>query len=149
MRRFLASLPPFFLPVYPGSLRPFIELAGGDGAFRRLTVRGVLAGSESFLPGRQTPVRAGVRHPYPRTGYGHSEYLVVALTAGNATVSPSLPDLRHGGAAAQAGESGPLRILARRRQNRLGTQFWRYETGDLALPAPGTCTAPTGGYGPA
>ena len=136
LRGFLASLPPFFLHVYPGSLRPFIELAGGDGAFRRLPVRGVLAGSESFLPGQQRRFEQefGIHIAH---WYGHSEYAVVARYCGECDGLHFYPtygtaELRPGG------EGGLLRIVATS-ANRLGTQFWRYETGDLALPAPGTC----------
>ena len=59
LRRWMQTLPPFFLHVYPSSLFSFIDLVGGD-FFRSLPVRGVLAGSEGFPAWRAGPVRAGV-----------------------------------------------------------------------------------------
>ena len=135
LRRFLASVPPFFLHVYPGSLRPFIELAGDD-AFRRLPVRGVLAGSESFLPGQQRRFEQefGIRIAH---WYGHSEYAALARwcrECGGFHFYPTYGTVELGPGV----EGGLLRVVATS-SNRLGTQFWRYETGDLALPAEGTC----------
>ena len=47
LRRWLRTLPPFFLHVYPSSLYTFIDLVGED-LFRSLPVRGVIAASEMF-----------------------------------------------------------------------------------------------------
>ena len=46
------AAPTFFLHVYPSSLYTFIDLVGED-LFRRLPIRGVLAGSEAFPLGEQ------------------------------------------------------------------------------------------------
>ena len=47
LRRWLRTLPPFFLHVYPSSLYTFIDLVGEE-LFRSLPVRGVIAASEMF-----------------------------------------------------------------------------------------------------
>src|SRR5215472_14910378 len=52
LRRWLRTLPPFFLHVYPSSLYTFIDLVG-EHLFRDLPVRGVIAGSEMFPAAEQ------------------------------------------------------------------------------------------------
>jgi len=52
LRRWVRTLPPFFLHVYPSSLYTFIDLLGED-LFRSLPVRGVIAASEMFPAGDQ------------------------------------------------------------------------------------------------
>src|SRR5215813_891957 len=52
LRQWLRTLPPFFLHAYPSSLYTFIDLVG-EGLFRKLPVRGVIAASEMFPTGEQ------------------------------------------------------------------------------------------------
>jgi phenylacetate-coenzyme A ligase PaaK-like adenylate-forming protein len=55
LRHWVRTLPAFFLHVYPSSLHTFIDLVG-EGLFRSLPVRGVLAGSEAFPSGQQEQI---------------------------------------------------------------------------------------------
>ena len=135
LRRWVQTLPPFFLHVFPSSLYTFIDLIGED-LFRRLPIRGVLAGSESFPSGEQARFEEEfslrVAH-----WYGHSEYAVLAYycrecrsfhfypTYGRVELLPSDTE-------------GCERIVATS-FNHIGTQFFRYDTGDLATAPAGTC----------
>jgi phenylacetate-CoA ligase len=135
LQRWVRSLPPFFLHVYPSSLFTFIDLVG-ERLFRSLPVRGILAGSEAFPLGEQEQFEQefGIQVAH---WYGHSEYAVLAYccrecrgyhfypTYGRVELLPSDTD-------------GCLRVVASS-FNRIGTQFVRYETGDLAVPPVGSC----------
>ena len=136
LRRWLSTLPPFFLHVYPSSLFTFVDLVGEE-LFRRLPVRGILAASEMFPAGQQLRFEQefGIKIAH---WYGHSEYAVLAYccrecrgfhfypTYGHVELLPSdVDDCRH--------------VLASS-FNRIGTQFVRYETGDLAVDAVAECT---------
>jgi phenylacetate-CoA ligase len=137
LRRWVRTLPPFFLHVYPSSLFTFIDLVG-EGLFRSLPVRGVLAGSETFPLGEQERFEQefGIRVAH---WYGHSEYAALAYccrecrgfhfypTYGHVEFLPSETD-------------GCLRVVASS-FNRIGTQFVRYDTGDLAIAPVGNCAA--------
>lgn len=70
------TLPPFFLHVYPSSLFSFVDLVGED-LFRRLPIRGFLAGSEAFLADQQAHFEKEFGVPVAHW-YGHSEYAVLA-----------------------------------------------------------------------
>jgi phenylacetate-CoA ligase len=127
----IRRLPPFFLHVYPSSLYTLIDLLGED-VFRTLPVRGVLAGSEIFPLGERERFERdfGVRVAH---WYGHSEYAALAYscreclgfhfypTYGHVELLPSPTD-------------GLSRIVATS-FNRVGTQFVRYDTGDVANAA--------------
>lgn len=137
LRQWLWTLPPFFLHVYPSSLYTFIELVGED-QFRRLPIRGVIAASEMFPAGEQLRFEKDfgidVAH-----WYGHSEYAALAYccracrgfhfypTYGQVEMIPSKIE-------------GCQRIVASS-FNRMGTQFVRYDTGDLAIDPVGGCTS--------
>jgi phenylacetate-CoA ligase len=137
LRRWVRTLPPFFLHVYPSSLFTFIDLVG-EGLFRSLPVRGVLAGSETFSLGEQERFEQefGIRLVH---WYGHSEYAALAYccrecrgfhfypTYGHVEFLPSKTD-------------GCLRVVASS-FNRIGTQFVRYDTGDLAIAPSENCAA--------
>jgi len=138
LREWVSQLPPFFLHVYPSSLFTFIDLVG-EKLFRRLPVRGVLAGSEGFPAGERLRFERdyGIRVAH---WYGHSEYAVLAYccrrcqgfhfypTYGHAELLPASPP----------DADGLSRIIATS-FNRIGTQFVRYDTGDLAVAAQGAC----------
>ncbi len=137
LRQWLRTLPPFFFHVYPSSLFSFIDLVGED-FFRSLPIRGVLAGSEIFPTGEQAHFEQdfGLRVAH---WYGHTEYAVLAYfcrecrgfhfypTYGYLELLPS--DIEEG-----------MRIVATS-FNRIGTQFVRYDTGDLAVASTRTCPA--------
>jgi phenylacetate-CoA ligase len=137
LRRWVRTLPPFFLHVYPSSLFTFIDLVGEE-LFRELPVRGILAGSEAFPVGEQERFEHefGIRVAH---WYGHSEYAVLAYccrecrgfhfypTYGRVELLPSDTD-------------GCLRVVGSS-FNRIGTQFVRYDTGDLAVAPIGSCAA--------
>ena len=137
LRRWIQTLSPFFLNVYPSSLFTFIDLVGED-LFRRLPIRGVLAGSEAFPLGEQAHFEQEFGIPIAHW-YGHSEYAVLAYhcrdchgfhfypTYGYVELLPS--DIEDG-----------WRIVATS-FNRVGTQFVRYDTRDLALAPAANCPA--------
>ncbi len=87
LRRWLRTLPPFFLHVYPSSLYTFIDLVGED-LFRSLPVRGVIAASEMFPAGEQLRFEQefGIKIAH---WYGHSEYAVLAYCCRDAAASTS------------------------------------------------------------
>ena len=137
MRRWVRTLPPFFLHVYPGSLFTFIDLVGED-LFRDLPVRGVLAGSEAFPHGEQERFEQGfgirVAH-----WYGHSEYAVLAYSCRRCRGFHFYPT--YGQVELLAAETEGCQRIVASSFNRIGTQFVRYDTGDLALAPIGSCAA--------
>jgi phenylacetate-CoA ligase len=137
MRRWVRTLPPFFLHVYPGSLFTFIDLVGED-LFRDLPVRGVLAGSEAFPRGEQDRFEQGfgirVAH-----WYGHSEYATLAYSCRQCHGFHFYPT--YGQVELLASEVAGCQRIVASSFNRIGTQFARYDTGDLALAPIGSCAA--------
>jgi phenylacetate-CoA ligase len=129
LREWLTTLPPFFLHIYPSSLYTFIDLVG-EKEFRSLPIRGVIAASEMFPPEQQEQFETdfGLRIAH---WYGHSEYAVLAYycrdchgfhfypTYGQLELEPSDTD-------------GCQKVIASA-FNSIGTQFVRYDTGDLAI----------------
>ena len=132
LRQWVQTLPPFFLHVYPSSLYTFIDLVGED-LFRRLPVRGVLAGSEAFPAGEQQwfekEFELKVAH-----WYGHSEYAVLANQCRGCHGFHFYPT--YGQVEFLASDTGESRRIIASSFNRIGTQFVRYDTGDLAEGAP-------------
>jgi len=137
LRQWVQTLPPFFLHVYPSSLLTFIDLVGED-LFRRLPVRGVLAGSEGFSPGEKVGFERefGIEVAH---WYGHSEYAVLAYCCPECHGYHFYPTYGHLELLPSDTEEG-RRIVATS-FNRMGTQFVRYDTGDLAVAPAGSCTA--------
>lgn len=137
LRRWVRTLPPFFLHVFPSSLPAFIDLMGED-LFRRLPVRGVLAGSEAFpaVEKARFEQEFGIKVAH---WYGHSEYAVLAYGCRQCRGFHFYPTYGHVDLLPSDTEDG-FRIVATS-FNRIGTQFIRYETGDLALAPTGECTA--------
>ena len=136
LRRWLRTLPPFFLHVYPSSLYTFIDIVGED-LFRALPIRGVLAGSEAFPVGEQTRFEqeSGIQVAH---WYGHSEYAVLAYHCRECGGFHFYPT--YGYVEFLASETDRLRRIVASSFNRIGTQFVRYDTGDLAVPPVGSCT---------
>ena len=136
LRRWLRTLPPFFLHVYPSSLYTFIDLVGED-LFRALPIGGVLAGSEAFPAGEQTRFEEefGIQVAH---WYGHSEYAVLAYHCRECSGFHFYPT--YGSVEFPASETDHLRRIVASSYNQIGTQFVRYDTGDLAVPPVGSCT---------
>lgn len=137
LREWIRTIPPFFLHIYPSSLYTFIDLVG-EKTFRGLPVRGIIAASEMFPPEQQQRFEAdfGMKIAH---WYGHSEYAILAYgcrdchgfhfypTYGQLELLPSETE-------------GCQRVIASS-FNKIGTQFIRYDTGDLAIAAEGSCAA--------
>jgi phenylacetate-CoA ligase len=129
LRRWLQTLSPFFLHVYPSSLYTFIDLVGED-LFRSLPVRGVIAASEMF------PAEEQVRFEHEfdlkiAHWYGHSEYAALAYCCRQCRGFHFYPTYGHIEFLPSDTE-GCRRVVASS-FNRIGTQFVRYDTGDLAV----------------
>jgi phenylacetate-CoA ligase len=136
LRRWVRTLPPFFLHVYPSSLTTFIDLIGED-LFRSLPVRGVMAGSEAFPAGQMAHFEQdfGIRVAH---WYGHSEYAVLAYCCRSCSGFHFYPT--YGQVELLGSETEGCRRIVASSFNRVGTQFVRYDTGDLAVPPAATCT---------
>jgi phenylacetate-CoA ligase len=137
LRSWLRGLPPFFFHVYPSSLFSFIDLVGED-LFRDLPVRGVLAGSEAF------PVAE--RKRFEREfdikiahWYGHTEYATLAYCCRACDGFHFYPT--YGYVELLPSEVEDCRRVVASSFNWLGTQFVRYDTGDLAETETGQCLA--------
>ena len=137
LREWLQTLPPFFFHVYPSSLFSFIDLVGED-FFRRLPIRGVLAGSEAFPIGEQAHFEQefGIRISH---WYGHTEYATVAYFCRECHGFHFYPTYGYLELLPSNTEDG-MRIVATS-FNRIGTQFVRYDTGDLAMASTRSCQA--------
>lgn len=137
LRRWLRTLGPFFLHVYPSSLYTFIDLVGED-LFRLLPIRGVIAASEMFPSGEQLRFEQefGTKIAH---WYGHSEYAVLAYCCRQCRGFHFYPTYGHVELISSEIE-GCHRVVASS-FNRMGTQFVRYDTGDLAVDPDGTCAA--------
>lgn len=136
LRRWIQTLPPFFLRVYPSALFTFIDLLGED-LFRRLCIRGVLAGSEAFPLGEQARFEQefGIRIIH---WYGHSEYAALAYCCRECRGFHFYPTYGYLELLPSDTEEG-CRIVATS-FNRIGTQFVRYDTGDLAVASARSCS---------
>jgi phenylacetate-CoA ligase len=137
LRRWVRTLPPFFLHIYPSSLYTFIDLLGED-LFRALPVRGVIAASEMFPANEQVRFEQGFGLKIAHW-YGHSEYAVLAYSCRDCHGFHFYPTYGHLELVDSEIEGG-RRVVASS-FNRLGTQFVRYDTGDLAVDPVGHCRA--------
>jgi phenylacetate-CoA ligase len=137
LRRWLRTLPPFFLHVYPSSLYTFIDLVGEE-LFRSLPVRGVIAASEMFPAGEQLRFEQefGIKIAH---WYGHSEYAMLAYCCRECRGFHFYPT--YGYAELLPAEAEGCRRVIASSYNRIGTQFVRYDTEDLAVDPVGSCTA--------
>ncbi len=137
LRRWLRTLPPFFLHVYPSSLYTFIDLVGED-LFRSLPVRGVIAASEMFPAGDQVHFEQefGIKVAH---WYGHSECAVLAYCCRECRGFHFYPTYGH--VELLSSETDDCRRVVASSFNSIGTQFVRYDTGDLAVDAVGRCAS--------
>jgi len=135
LRQWLRTVPPFFLHVYPSSLYTFIDLLGED-LFRSLPVQGVIAASEMFPASDQVRFEQefGLKIAH---WYGHSEYAVLANCCRECRGFHFYPTYGHVEMLPFDVE-GCWRVVASS-FNRIGTQFVRYDTGDLAVDPGGSC----------
>jgi phenylacetate-CoA ligase len=135
LRRWVRTLPPFFLHVYPSSLYTFIDLIG-EGLFRSLPVRGVIAASEMFPANEQARFEQefGIKIAH---WYGHSEYAVLAYCCRECHGFHFYPT--YGQVELFPSEIEGCQRVVGSAFNRIGTQFVRYDTGDLAVDSVGTC----------
>jgi phenylacetate-coenzyme A ligase PaaK-like adenylate-forming protein len=137
LRRWVRTLPPFFLHVYPSSLFTFIDLVG-ESLFRSLPVRGILAGSEAFPEGQQAQFEEefGIRIAH---WYGHSEYAALAYNCRECHGFHFYPT--YGYVQFPCSRAEDCRRIVATSFNRVGTQFVRYDTGDLAMDPAGNCSS--------
>lgn len=137
LRQWLRTLPAFFLHVHASSLVTFIDLIG-ESFFRSLPVRGVIAGSEAFPVTEQERFERefGIQVAH---WYGHTEYAVLAYCCRECRGFHFYPT--YGQVEFLPSETEDcLRVVASS-FNRIGTQFVRYDTGDLAVAPTGNCAA--------
>jgi phenylacetate-CoA ligase len=135
LRKWLRTLPPFFLHVYPSSLYTFIDLVGED-LFRSLPVRGVIAASEMFPADEQLRFEQDFSIKVAHW-YGHSEYAVLAYCCRECRGFHFYPTYGH--VELLPSEIEGCRRIVASSFNRIGTQFVRYDTGDLAVDPVGSC----------
>jgi phenylacetate-CoA ligase len=135
LRQWMLTLPPFFLHVYPSSLYTFIDLVGED-LFRSLPVRGVMAASEMFAADDQARFEQEFDIKIAHW-YGHSEYAVLAYCCRECRGFHFYPT--YGCAELLNSEIEGCRRVVASSFNRIGTQFVRYDTGDLAVDPVGSC----------
>jgi phenylacetate-coenzyme A ligase PaaK-like adenylate-forming protein len=135
LRRWLRTLPPFFLHVHASSLFTFIDLVG-ESLFRNLPIRGVIAGSEAFPVAEQERFEQefGIRVAH---WYGHSEYAVLAYCCRQCRGFHFYPTYGH--VEFLPSETEDCQRVIASSFNRIGTQFVRYDTGDLAVTPAGSC----------
>lgn len=137
LRKWLRTLPPFFLHVYPSSLYTFIDMVG-ERLFRSLPVRGVIAASEMLAAGEQARFEQdfGLKIAH---WYGHSEYAILAYCCRKCGGFHFYPTYGH--VELLSSEIEGCRRVVASSFNRIGTQFVRYDTGDLAFDPSGSCAA--------
>lgn len=137
LRRWVQTMPPFFLHVHASSLFTFIDLVG-EKLFRHLPVRGVIAGSEAFPVGEQLQFERdyGIQIAH---WYGHSEYAALAYNCRQCRGFHFYPT--YGYVEMLASETDGCQRIVASSFNRVGTQFVRYDTGDLAIESTTNCTA--------
>jgi phenylacetate-CoA ligase len=134
---FLQNLPRFFLHVYPSSLFTFIDIVDEE-EFRRLPIRGVLAGSEVFPPIQREAFQRRFGIPVAHW-YGHSEYATLARCCRRCGGFHFYPT--YGYTELVQIEDSRYRIVATS-FNIIGTQFVRYDTSDIAILNDVVCNEP-------
>jgi phenylacetate-CoA ligase len=128
LRQWARKLRPCFLHVFPSSLFMFIDLLGED-LFRSLPIKGILAGSESFPVGEMERFERDFAIPVAHW-YGHSECAVLAYRCKVCKGFHFFPT--YGTVELLTSNDNHLWRIVASSFNRIGTQFVRYDTGDLA-----------------
>jgi phenylacetate-CoA ligase len=135
LRQWARKLRPFFLHVYPSSLFTLIDLLG-ESLFRTLPIKGILAGSESFPLGEADRFERDFGIPVAHW-YGHSECAALAYRCKICKGFHFFPT--YGNVELLASNYDHLRRIVASSFNGAGTQFVRYDTGDLAEPPVHVC----------
>jgi phenylacetate-CoA ligase len=137
LRSWVRTVPPFFLHVHASSLYTFIDLLGEE-VFRRLPIRGIIAGSEAFPIAEQARFERdfGIQVAH---WYGHSEYAALAYNCRKCRGFHFYPT--YGYVEFLPSETEDCQRVVATSFNRVGTQFVRYDTGDLVTARTGMCTA--------
>ena len=139
LRTWILSLEPFFLHVYPSSLYTLIDLLGED-VFRAAPIRGILAGSEPFSAGERERLER-VFSIQIAHWYGHSEYAALAHSCRQCAGFHFYPTYGYVELLQLPPETDGLAHIVATSFNRVGTQFMRYDTGDLADVGAGKCSS--------
>jgi phenylacetate-CoA ligase len=137
LRHWVCTLPPFFLHVHPSSLFTLIDLLG-EHLFRSLPIRGVIAASEAFPSSQRAQFEQAFGLPVAHW-YGHTEYATLAYCCQQCRGFHFYPT--YGQVELLASDVDECRRVVASSYNRIGTQFVRYDTGDLALASTEDCTA--------
>src|SRR5690554_660199 len=125
----LSQLPPFYLHVYPSSLFTLINFLGNEN-FKKLKIKGVLAGSESFPKGQLDHFINEFHIPVAHW-YGHSEYAVLAKYNLSKDCFEFYPT--YGAVEFIPTEEPDIFSIVATSYNQLGTRFLRYDTQDLCV----------------
>lgn len=123
----LSQLPPFYLHVYPSSLFTLINFLGKEN-FKKLQIKGVLAGSESFPKGQLDHFINEFNIPVAHW-YGHSEYAVLAKYNHSKDCFEFYPT--YGAVEFIPTEKTNIFSIVATSYNQIGTRFIRYNTQDL------------------
>lgn len=138
---FLVNLDAFFLHVYPSSLVTFIDLFK-DGDFRALPIKGVLAGSEAFPIEQMKLFESKYGLPIAHW-YGHSEYATLARFCRDCTGFHFYPTYGYTEFVnVETSRCNGAKNIVVTSYNKIGTQFVRYDTGDLATLSSNPCKKP-------
>ena len=135
LRKWARKLRPFFLHVYPSSLFTLVDLLG-ESLFRKLPIKGILAGSESFPVGEAEQFERDFGIPVAHW-YGHSECAALAYRCKICKGFHFFPT--YGTVELLASNDDHLWRIVASSFNSIGTQFVRYDTGDLAEPPKHAC----------
>lgn len=135
LRQWARKLRPCYLHAYPSSLFTLIDLLG-EGLFRCLPIKGILAGSESFPVGEMNRFEKDYGIPVAHW-YGHSECAALAYRCKSCKGFHFFPTYGYV-ELVESNDNDLWRIVASS-FNKIGTQFVRYDTGDLAEPPTRVC----------
>lgn len=125
--KFLQSLKPFFLHVYPSSLLSLIKFLG-DEVFGSLKISGIFAGSEAFPKSQMANIQSRFNIPVAHW-YGHTEYAVLAKYCFKTDAFCFYPT--YGAVEFIKKQNTDLYSIVATSYNKLGTRFKRFNTQDV------------------
>ena len=117
----------FYLHVYPSSLYTFIDLIG-EKAFRELSIKGILAGSEKFLLEKMHVFEKKYKIPISHW-YGQSEYVSLAKHCRNCNGFHFYPTYSY--TEFIPNKNSDFYSIIATSFHHIGTNFVRYDTEDL------------------
>lgn len=125
--KFLQSLKPFFLHVYPSSLMSVINFLGEE-IFGSLNILGIFAGSEALPKSQMDYIRNKFDIPFAHW-YGHTEYAVLAKYCYEADVFCFYPTYE----AVEFSKNNNTEFysIVATSYNKIGTRFQRFNTEDV------------------